>query len=97
MRFDVRRIDHLRLARSTSNGKLPEKLLPDAPFSPPRKAIVDRRVRTVLRRAILPPTAAPQHMQEAADHPLIVRPFLAAHVRRQMRLGLAPLRVVAPE
>src|SRR6267154_442561 len=57
----------------------------------------DRRVRTVLRRAILPPTAAPQHMQDAADHPPIVRPFLAAHVGRQMRLDLLPLMVVKPE
>ena len=97
MRLDVRRIDHLRLARSTSNGKLPEELLPDAPFSPPRKAIVDRRVRTVLRRAILPPTAAPQHMQDAADHPPIVRPFLAAYVGRQVRFDLLPLMVVEPQ
>ena len=97
MRLDVRRIDHLRLARSTSNRKLSEKLLPDAPSSPPREAIVDRRVRTVLRRAILPPTAAPQHMQDAADHPPIARPFLAAHVRWQMRLDLPPLIVVEPE
>lgn len=97
MRLDVCRIDHLRLAQSTSNGKLPEKLLPDAPFSPPREAIVDRRVRTVLRRAILPPTTAPQHMQDATDHPPIVRPFLAAHIGRQMPLDLLPLMVVEPE
>ena len=97
MRLDVCRIDHLRLARSTSNGKLPEEFLPDAPSSPPREAIVDRRVRTVLRRTILPPTATPQHMQDAADHPPIVRPFLAAHVGRQMRLDLLPLMVVEPQ
>src|SRR5712672_1744447 len=97
MRFDVRRIDHLRLARSTSNRKLPEKLLPDASFSPPREAIVDRRVRTVLRRAILPPTAAPQHMRDAADHPPIVRPLLASHIGRQVRLDLLPLMLLEPE
>jgi hypothetical protein len=97
VRLDVRRIDHLRLARSTSNRQLPEKLLPDAAFGPPRKAIVDRRVRAVLRRAILPSTAASQHMQDAADHPPIVRPFLAAYVARQMQLDLLPLMVVKPE
>jgi hypothetical protein len=36
-------------------------------------------------------------MQNAADHPPIVRPFLATHVGRQMRLDLLPLMVVEPE
>jgi hypothetical protein len=36
-------------------------------------------------------------MQDAADHPPIVRPLLAAHVGRQMRLDLLPLMVVEPE
>jgi hypothetical protein len=36
-------------------------------------------------------------MQDAADHPPIVRPFLAAHVGWQMRLDLLPLIVVKPE
>jgi hypothetical protein len=36
-------------------------------------------------------------MQYAADHPPIVRPFLAAYVARQMRLDLLPLMVVKPE
>jgi hypothetical protein len=36
-------------------------------------------------------------MQDAADHPPIVRPFLAAHVARQMQLDLLPLMVIEPE
>jgi hypothetical protein len=36
-------------------------------------------------------------MQDAADHPPIVRPLLAAHVSRQMRLDLPPLIVVEPQ
>jgi len=36
-------------------------------------------------------------MQDAADHPPIVGPFLAAHIGRQMRLDLLPLIVIKPE
>jgi len=36
-------------------------------------------------------------MQDAADHPPIVRPVLAAHVGRQMWLDLLPLMIVKPE
>jgi hypothetical protein len=36
-------------------------------------------------------------MQDATDHPPIVRPFLAAYIGRQMPLDLLPLMVVEPE
>jgi hypothetical protein len=36
-------------------------------------------------------------MQDAADHPAVIYPFLAAHVRRQMRLDLPPLFIAQPK
>jgi hypothetical protein len=36
-------------------------------------------------------------MQNTADHPPIIYPFFAAHVRRQMRLDSRPLLVAQPE
>src|SRR5215475_15050866 len=80
VRFDVRAIDHLGFGRSTTPGKSPEHPLPDPALSPTSKAIVDRRMWTVLRRAILPTTATLQHMQDAADHPPVINPHLATHV-----------------
>jgi hypothetical protein len=36
-------------------------------------------------------------MQDAADHPPIIRSFLAPDVGRQVRLNLPPLAIVEPE
>jgi hypothetical protein len=54
-------------------------------------------MRAVLGRAIAPATAALKNMQDAADHPTVVRPFLAAHVGRKQRLDPLPLIVAQPE
>ena len=97
MCLDVRRIDHLRLGRSTALGKFTEEMLPDTPFGPPGEAIVDGCVRTILRWAILPATATSQHMQDAADDPPIIRPFLTPDIARQVRFDPLPLVVVEPE
>jgi len=47
-------------------------MLPHAAPGPAYKAIVDRRVRTVLLRAILPTAAPLQDIQDTADHPPVV-------------------------
>jgi hypothetical protein len=36
-------------------------------------------------------------VQDAADHPAVVDPLLAAHVRRQMWLDLPPLLIAQPK
>jgi hypothetical protein len=72
-------------------------MLPDASLSPPREAIVDGRVWTVLRWAILPTAATSQHMQDAADDPPIIRSFLTPYVGRQVRFDPPPLIIVEPE
>jgi hypothetical protein len=51
----------------------------------------------VLGRAVAPATAALKNMQDAADHPTVVGPFLAAHIGRKQRLDPLPLIVAQPE
>ena len=83
--------------RSATRGKFPEQVFPDAAPSPTHKAIIDRRRRTVLGRAIAPATAAFQHMDDAADHTAIVRPRDAPDIRRQVRLNPLPLLIAQPK
>jgi hypothetical protein len=78
VRLDMRRIDHLRLTGSAAAGQGAEQTFPNPALRPAHKAIVDRRRRTVLGRAIAPPAAALQHMQDATDHPPVICPILAA-------------------
>ena len=80
VRFDVRGIDHLRIRRSSTPGQFPERVFPDAAPSPTHKAVIDRGWRTVLGRAIAPATTAFQHMDNAADHTAIFRPFDAPDI-----------------
>lgn len=93
MRFDMRAVDHLCRGRSAALGKGPEQALPDATLCPSRKAVIDRRVRAVLLRTILPAAAALQHVHDAADDPPVIDPLLAPNVGRQVRLDARPLLV----
>src|SRR5262245_39438433 len=97
MGFHMRAVDHLGLGRSTTPGERAEQPLPDAALAPSCKASVDRRVWAVFRRAILPTTATLQHMQDAADHPPVIDPLLAAYVARQMRFDPRPLLIAQPK
>jgi len=91
--FDVRRVDHLRLGRSTAAGKFSEQPLPHAALGPAHEAIVDRRRWAVLRWAIAPPATTLQYMQDTADDPPVIDPILAPHIGRQEGLDLQPLIV----
>src|SRR5262245_21844603 len=97
MRLNVRGVDHLYVAGSTTPRKYTKQPFPDPAFGPAHKAIVDRRRRTIFWRAIAPPAAALDHMKDAADHATLVDPLLAAHILWQMRLDLPPLIVAQPE
>ena len=87
VRLDMRGVDHLRVRAAATRGKFSEQVFPDAAPRPTHKAIIDRRRRTVLGRTIAPATAAFQHMDDAADHPAIVRPRDAPDIRRQVALN----------
>ena len=97
MRFDVCGVDHLRVRRAPTPGQLPEQVFPDAAPCPAHKAIIDRHVRAVFRRAIAPATTAFQDMNDAADNPPIIDPLDAPHIGRQMRRDPSPLFVAQPK
>jgi hypothetical protein len=46
-------------------------------------------------RTVDPPAAAFQNMKNAADHPPVINPGVAAHVGRQEWLDLRQLRIVS--
>jgi len=71
--------------------------LPMAALGPAIEAIVDRRVRTKLGRAVAPARTALKHVNDAADDASIVFTRRPGLVRWQMRLYLSPLLVVKPE
>lgn len=74
-----------------------KQLLPKATRRPSMKAIVDCRRRTVARGAILPATAALQHMHDPADHPPIINPARPRTVLRQQWINRRPLRIAQPK
>src|SRR5690242_883846 len=91
------RVDHLRVGRSPISCEPTEQILPDPALCPAGEAIVDRGARAVLRRTILPPAAALEHMHDAADHATIVLALDAAYARRQVRLNPSPLLITQPK
>jgi hypothetical protein len=97
VRFDVRGVDHLRVCRTPGSGKFPEQIFPDPAPRPAHEAVIDRRRRTIGRRAIAPATAAFQHLHDAADDAAVVHPLDAANIRGQERLDPLPLLVAQPK
>ena len=93
----MRRVNHLRVDRPSTSGKLPEQVLPDAALRPTREAVIDRCRRTILGWAIAPAAAALEHMHDAADHAAIVRSLDTSYIRRQMGFDPIPLLITQPE
>ena len=97
VRFDMRRVDHLRVCGAPVLSKLSEQIFPDATPCPAHKAVIDRRRRTISFWAIAPAAAALEHVYDPADHAAVVCSLDAAHIRRQMRFNPSPLPVAQPE
>ena len=97
MRFDMSRVDHLRIDRSSVASQFPEQVFPDAAPCPAHKAIINRRRWAVSFRTIAPAAATLENVNDAADDPTIVGPLHSAHIRRQMRLNTFPLLIAQPE
>ena len=95
--FHVGGVDHLRVCGSSTPGKLPEQVFPDAAPCPANKPVIDRRRRTVFGRAITPAATALQHMDDAADDAPIVRSLDTSNIGRQMRLDPLPLLIAQPK
>jgi hypothetical protein len=70
---------------------------PNPSHRPAAEPIVDRRRRTVDRRAILPPASGLQNMNDPTDHPPIVRPARAWLVLRKQRFDRSPLPITQPK
>ena len=75
---------------SSASGKFAEQVFPNPALSPAHKAVIDRRRRTILGRAIAPAAAALEYMHDPADHAAIVLPLDTAHIRRQDEVRSAP-------
>ncbi len=88
--------EHLR-GWSASRGQSLEDIDPDALGGPSDEAIVERLARTVGLRRVDPSTAGPQDMHDAADHPAIINPRLAACVGWQQRRETCELILGQPE
>jgi hypothetical protein len=93
----MRGVYHLRVCRSPVSGKFPEQIFPDPTPRPAHEAVIDRRRRTIGRRAIAPAAAAFQHLHDAADDAAVVHPLNPADIRGQEWLDPLPLLVAQPK
>ena len=97
MRFDRGGVDGQTHAVLAAAGESFKDRLPMSALGPAIETIVDRRVRTIVGRAIAPACAALKHVNDTADDASIVIARWPGLVRWQMRLYLSPLLVVEPE
>ena len=74
-----------------------EQVLPDALLGPPVIAIVDRRVRAVFRRAVLPTATRLQYVKDPADDATVVLAPLSRRSIRKVRPDQCPLVVRQPK
>jgi len=86
--LDISRVIHHDLAQDTC---------PDARLGPAVEAIIDRRVRSVVRRTVLPATAGLEHMDNAADDLLIAGRLHPAAVLWDRRLNHRVLLIRQPK
>lgn len=97
MRFDRGGVDGQSHCVLAATGERFKDRLPMSALGPAIEPIVDRRVRTILRRTIAPARAALKHMNDTAYDASIVIALRASLVRWKMWLYLSPLPIVEPE
>src|SRR5690606_32058721 len=96
MRLDGGAVDGRRRVDAAETRQGLEHVLPYALSAPAIEAIVDRRVRPVLHRAIAPTRTRLKHVDNPGDHTAIIHPSGPAPATWQMRLDLRPRLVVQP-
>src|SRR5215831_19359931 len=96
VRFDRGGVDGQCHAALAAGERFKDRL-PMPALSPAIETIVDRRVGTIIGRAIAPACVALKHVNDTTDDASIVVARRAGLVRWQMRLYLSPLLVVEPE
>src|SRR5580700_10604112 len=77
--------------RSPAPRQLPEKILPEPAPRLAHEAVVDRRRRVILGRAIAPAATVLENMHDPADDATIINPLDATNIDRQVRLDPRPL------
>lgn len=97
MRFDRGGVDGQSHAVFAAAGERFKDRPPMSALGPAIETIVDRRVGTIVGRAIAPACAALKHVNDTADDASIVVAHRSGLVRWQMRLYQSPLLVVEPE
>jgi len=95
--LDVRAVQQGFRRRTAGTRKFHEHTFPDPAHCPPHEAVIHRLARSVFQWGIGPPTAGDDDLDDAADHPPVIHPPLAAHVDWQQWVDLLPLLVVQPE
>jgi len=95
MRFNCGRVDEDLRRRAAGLSEHLENAGTHALLRPSDEAVVERHPRPEVRRGIHPSAPRFQHVHNAADHPPVVDPLLAARVRRQMRRDLRELPPVS--
>jgi hypothetical protein len=88
--------EHLR-RRSADLCERAEQIDPNAFGGPTHIAVVERLFRSVFRRRIDPAPTRFQHMNNAADDPVVVNARFAARVSRKVRRSFRKLRVRKPK
>lgn len=96
MDFDVRAVDRHGPDHAGRAGQRVKDGGPDALAAPPIEAVVDRRVGTVVGRAIAPAGARTQHMHDPADDSAIVDTVRTTPATRHQRLNPLPFRIAKP-
>lgn len=97
MRLDRSRVDGQSHAILAAAGERFKDHSPMSTLGPAIEPIVDRRVRTIIGRAIAPACTGLKHVNDTADDASIIIALRSGLVRWQMRLCPSPLLVVEPK
>jgi len=98
MNFDAATVDEQPVRGIVLTCQRTEDLFPNSALSPAHEPIVERLLRAInIARAVSPPPAALQGMDNPAQHSAIVNPIHATHVGRQKWLNPSPLRIRKPK
>src|SRR5579863_1342257 len=96
MDFDVRAVDRHGPNHAGRAGQRVKDGSPDALAAPPIEAVVDRRVRSIVGRAIAPARTRTQHVHDPADDSSIVDTARATPATGHQRLNPLPFRIAQP-
>jgi len=88
MRLDVRAVEQDLGGRTASRSQGGERRLPHAFLTPAHEPVIQRLVRALVDRRVLPPAARFQDMDDTADHPSVIDPRHAARIVGQ--IGFKP-------